>query len=377
MFPEEIIKILSKYQDENSISLNNINNNISKIIDKLYIINQNLAEQIKNLVLDKDTDNNADEIMKDSKILRDYIKSIKLLEVKEITTNNLSMETSEEIFPSLDNEFDEYTHIHICCTDMCTKCKEKLDSTNIYYQRKFNDIIKRESISGFRCPNCGSLYMFDYEMQIFDCDNTNIEIHTRRYNKLCIQDEVFVITDINKCSSKNHDIEDIIGSIPIIDADGNITFTYVDISYCRTCHKYIMLKNTYQEISNFLACQVIDETREKSVRSKLSSFGYDTTGSKLSQLGYNVNCVDKLTEQQRETLLSAILSSKILTKGEIVGNIDRNISSGRSRIGSKKDWSNAVEKWEHDKKFVQSFDIEHSKNDININKIILKYRKNI
>ena len=57
MFPKEIIDILQKYQGDNSEILSSINNHISVIIESLYKVNENLAEQVKNLVLDKDTNN--------------------------------------------------------------------------------------------------------------------------------------------------------------------------------------------------------------------------------------------------------------------------------------------------------------------------------
>ena len=57
MFPKEIVEILQKYQD-NSILLNDINNNVSEIIE-------------------------------DSITLRSYIESIRLLKIQEIRLNDL------------------------------------------------------------------------------------------------------------------------------------------------------------------------------------------------------------------------------------------------------------------------------------------------
>ncbi len=370
MFPESIIEILKKYQNFNGDNILSISKSINDIIIYLNKINENISIQIQSMITNKNIDS-AKELFSDCETLCNFINSIKPL---DITLPEHNIEIAKELTTPI-NDFDEQTHIHICCENICPKCVEKLDPISIYYQRKTNGVINRESVSGFRCPNCGSLYMIDSDFEKFSDDNTNIEIHTKRYNKLNIQDEVYVVTDVNKCSANNHDLEDILGTIPIINKEGKVAFTYVDIIHCKTCHKYIMLKNTYQRINNFLACQVIDETKEQFAKTYNSISNYDTTGSKLSQLGYNVNCVDKLTENQRETLLAAIITSGLLTQGEIIGNIDKNIANGRSRIGSKKDWSNAVEKWEHDKKFVQSFKIEQSDNDINIGKIILKYRK--
>ena len=371
MFSEELVKIMQKYSDKNYQQVNSINGDIQDIINQLSDFRDILTAQLKELLCNNE---NTDELYDDIKLLNKEISAINPL--PSTVFNLMDQEVAEELTPS-SNDFDEYTHIHVCCENICPKCMEKLNPTNIYYQRRINGIISREYVSGFRCPNCGSLYMIDSNIEKLDYSSTNIEIHTKRYNKLSVQDEVYVVTDVNKCSSNNHNLEDILGTVPIIETNGEITFTYIDILHCKTCNKYIMLKNTYQKIAKFLTCQVIDETKEPTNKTNNSvyGYGYDATGSKLSQLGYNVNCVDKLTEKQRETLLAAIISSELLTQGEIIGNIDRNISSGRNRIGSKKDWSKAIEKWEHDKKFVESFNIERSNNDINISKIILKYTK--
>ena len=101
MIPEEIVKILQKYQNENSELLCDINNNILKIIEKLYSVNFSLAEQIKNLLLDKDTNNNAEEIMKDSITLRDYIKSIQYIDVGNESKNIQTNEISDELLPDI------------------------------------------------------------------------------------------------------------------------------------------------------------------------------------------------------------------------------------------------------------------------------------
>lgn len=377
MFPDELIQILQKYKEEMWLShIENLNKNFKQTISLLKGLRNHLADKLYDIYTSDSLDNSADcEILSSeiSLLKQQILNYIKLQEATQ-TYCGFTTEISEELTCQT-VDFDEYTHIHICCENVCPKCIEKLNPISIYYQRKISSVSNRESVSGFRCPVCGSLYMIDSDFEKLDCNNTNIEIHTKRYNKLNIQNEVYVVTDVNKCSVNNHDLDDILGTIPIIDSEGNTTFAYVDIIRCKTCNKYIMLKSTYQNIKDFLACQVIDETREAINKANNSISDYDSTGSKLSQLGYNVNCVDKLTEKQRETLLAAIISSKLLTQGEIIGNIDRNISSGRNRIGTKKDWSNAISKWEHDKKFIQSFDIEHSSDDINICKIILKYRK--
>lgn len=82
MFSNNIIDIIEKYQTNNESTINNINKNIQEIICCLELINENIAEQVRKLLIDKNTNNNAEELLYDSKSLRKYINSIKFLNDK-------------------------------------------------------------------------------------------------------------------------------------------------------------------------------------------------------------------------------------------------------------------------------------------------------
>ena len=136
-----------------------------------------------------------------------------------------------------------------------------------------------------------------------------------------------------------------------------------------------MLKSDYDRINGIPACIIIDETYSKREYSENDFFYGENSGSKLYQHGYNVNCNDNLTVEQRHTILTMQLLSNNITKGEICSILDTNINRGENRKQSKRDWSKAVAKWKSDKEFVMNIDLEKEAKRINIDRLILKFRK--
>lgn len=269
-------------------------------------------------------------------------------------------------------EFTRKVCPYIVNDDLCPFCNVKLISHNIFYQEKNNGVICDKSIKWHKCPNCKKLFALDHDIIDFNSTNTNVEFNTKYYNKVLFHDTI-VIFNINKCSSHNHEIEDLTCELPIIKSNGEVEYTSVPIIYCKTCKRYIMLKSVYDGLNGVPACIIINETRNKNDYTENDFQHGDNGGSKLYQYGYNVNCNDNLTVEQRHTILSMQLLSNNLTKGEICSTLDTNINNGLKRKSSKRDWSNAVSKWKADKEFVQKINLERENEKININKLILKF----
>ena len=155
MFPNEIVEILIKYQNDNNELLSEINDNISTIIENLYSVNQNLAEQIKELILDKDTNNNVEEIMQDSIMLRNYIKSVQLLDIENIVPDETFIEASEELIPPT---FEKKVYPYLVADDICPFCNYKMSRHLVHYQRIVNSQLKNEDVMWNRCPACKRLF---------------------------------------------------------------------------------------------------------------------------------------------------------------------------------------------------------------------------
>lgn len=221
---------------------------------------------------------------------------------------------------------------------------------------------------------CHKKFAIANEIKDFYSYNTDISFNKKYYNKTYHCDAI-VIFNINKCSKHNHKIEDLVCDLPIIDKEGNLKYQTVDIIHCKTCNRFIMLKSIYDNLHGTPVNPIIDDTYGASNLTENDFYYGDKGGSKLRQYGYNVNCNDKLTVEQRQKILLVHLLAKDITQGEIYSILDTNINRGIHRIDSKRDWSNAVEKWKMDKLYVQQLDLETESKKINIDKIILKFRR--
>lgn len=368
MFPEEIIEILQKYQDSNCNPIIKINKNISEIISHLEKINENIASQLHNHLTMKNTDNTK-ELLNDSSTLIEYINSIKMLEISKSETNQgiATEEISEELTPI----FEKKVHPYIVSDDICPFCNVKLTNHTIFYQRNINNKLTNEIVLWDRCPACNKLFALDCEVDDFDFNNTNIIFNSEYCDKTEFNDAI-VVSNINKCSNHNHKIEDVNCELPVIMSNGEIIQKIVPVIHCNTCRKYVMLKSTYNNLNGIPICVIIDETCSGSFTENDFYYG-DGSGSKLNQYGYNVNCVDKLSIEQRHTILKTLLLAKYITKGEIYSILDTNIKRGSNRNESRRNWSKAVEKWQSDKKYVENIDLDEETKKINIDKLILKY----
>lgn len=370
MFPEELTKLLNKHKDSNHIQIENINSNIKDIIKSLKNIRNNLSSELFKI-------NTSDEIVDATEILAD-IKTLKeqisYIETLPIQTENKTTEVSEKL-----SEIPRFTNkviLHSSEDDICLHCNVKFTQHHIRYQRIINNKLCSETKFWYKCPVCNRLFIIDYEIEDFDFSNTNITIKKRAKDKINFADAI-VIFNINKCSKHNHDIEDVKCEIPIIVSTGEVMYGKFPLIHCKTCNKYIMLKSTYDTINGVPACIIVDETNSSSQYTENEFYYGDSSGSKLHQYGYNVNNQDKLTEEQRHTILSLQLLSENITKGEICSILDTNIARGSNRKESKRDWSKAVSKWKADKEYVLNLDLEKESKRVDIDKLVLRFSKNL
>lgn len=372
MLPKEIVDILIKYQKdlEHSVfeinySINEINNATHNIFASLKQVQMSLGYYLNNSVTKNIVHDNENEILNDLKTLRTYINSI---ESFRICKTQQEQEKLSEYIPRTSHT------IYIIQDNICPYCNEKLFPHTIKYQRKKDNILYEESVDWYICKMCHKKFAIANEIKDFYSYNTDISFNKKYYNKTYHCDAI-VIFNINKCSKHNHKIEDLVCDLPIIDKEGNLKYQTVDIIHCKTCNRFIMLKSIYDNLHGTPVNPIIDDTYGASNLTENDFYYGDKGGSKLRQYGYNVNCNDKLTVEQRQKILLVHLLAKDITQGEIYSILDTNINRGIHRIDSKRDWSNAVEKWKMDKLYVQQLDLETESKKINIDKIILKFRR--
>lgn len=365
MFTKELIDILIKYSDENQDNIEQINKSVQQITDSLKKIKSNISKQLWVIT-------NSDDVADDGTNILNDINKLK----RSISEINSSIIVTKQYNIPYDNTdfFYEKLNVYLVPDDICPICGAKLEPYILNYKKIVEHKIKEDYIELYKCPSCNNIFALYYDVEDVDFEQTNILFNTKYLQKLSIYEDIYVFSNISKCSSNNHKIQDISCVLPIVKRDGSIDTVLVDLSYCETCNRYVMLKYTYDNLEGVPICKIIDETRESSNNSE--SY-FDDSESKLRQYGYNVNCIDKLTEEQRHTILAAQLITKNMQRSEIISAISKNITNGEKRIAAnyKKDWSNAVKKWKSDREFVNNFDIEKSYNLININRIVLKYTK--
>lgn len=364
MFPEEIKQILNKYQSYNEGSIQNINKNINIIITEFKIINASIANQLKKLVIDENTNNNAEELLKDSIVLRDYINSIASLEFEKTHKDD-----TQKILEDSMLFFDKRVFPYLVSDDLCPFCNVKLVPHIIYYQRNLNNQLINDEIEWYKCPNCKRLFVLYYDADSFNFEDTNIILNKDKYDEIPLIDiySVVVLSNTLKCSS-NHRSKDLLAKIPVLNESGQITYIKISASYCFNCERFTILKEDFNEIRDVVMCKVIDETFEG------QSYNYDMElGQKQSILynyGYNVQTKKNLSEQQRRIILSSVIEANIMNRRDVINHINTLIERG-SKISS---WKDATQKWKTDRKFVSEYQSDCLP-EVIFNKIILKYRK--
>lgn len=367
MISKELIEILQKYQEENAITISEINNHIKGITSKLKLIKSNLAQQIALLANDDNVDNNIDELVNDSKVLRNYISSIQV-----IPLNKESFEYDQiSLFDKESPEYDQISlfdkiYVYIIDDNICPECGISVIDHEIQYMYK--DISK--SVIWHRYPIYNKLFCFDYELEDFNVKDTNISINYTYYmhRKLTFQDAI-VLSNLISCTYKEHKLSDVTAEVPVFMEDGSIEFKNINISYCQQCNKYIMLKTDFKNFEGVVACKVIDQTTPQN-SSTDDEIEIKQKESILYQYGYNVKTKEGLSGKQRHMILAAVIESNILTRGQICSLLDTLIERG-SKI---KKWELATQKWKQDREYVKNYNIKNLPR-ILLEEIILKYSR--
>lgn len=370
MLPEEIVNILEKYELDNPKAIDDINVSIENIKKSLQEINKYIAEKTHHLMLEENSDsNNEIELTNESIILRKYIKSISFISTQKETHFHNVEETSKKYTVPI---FDNKEKIFLISDNLCPFCDIKLIPHIVHYQRIVKNIVKNENVTWYRCQNCSKRYAIDYDVEDFNFDNTNIKLNRSQYKNVSRLDicSVVVLKNTLRCSS-NHIAEDIIAKIPVLNKDGDVSYERVIASYCKTCKRYTVLKNDFDNIDDIFLCQVIDETQNGIVNDNTeNSFDIEQNKSILAQYGYNVQTKKDISKKQRQIILVSIIEAKILSKRSVIDHLTTLIERG-SKI---ENWKLATSKWIEDREYISSYNIGELP-EIIFDKIILKYTR--
>lgn len=182
-------------------------------------------------------------------------------------------------------------------------------------------------------------------------EKSAIKSNVADYKKIHFDDFV-TTTDSNSCTKNKHDIEEIDAVVFVLRKSGKIIEKMVPASYCRTCKRYYISRWQYENICE-LGTPLWQNISEYGGHHAETHSYYDELNAEsiLHRSGYNVGSEDDLTAEQRHTILTLLVESKLCDKHKIVSHLTWLINS---RQGNKS-MQNAVGKWKEDRNFIDSY----------------------
>ncbi len=366
MFPEEIIQILQKYQTNNIGELKSINNNISEIVNQLKSIRGNLSKELSELVNNDSVNDKEQELLDDTKTLRNYINSISQI----VLNNSQDIEISEEI--STFKEFKD-VKLHLCADNVCPKCGCNMNQTKTSYGQVSlqKHLVSNKKLDSYMCPACHRYFVTKDVINSIRVDKTNIKLLEDYYHEIPSLDinSAIVLSNTLKCSF-NHDTNDIIARIPVLNENGDVYYVETTAAYCSVCNRFTILKDEFDKIGDIVTCKVIDETISYKTGDQTQNDEIENDGSILKYYGYNVQTQKNISEQQRHIILSSVIEAGIMSRRHVVDILQINIK----RKSTRPDCASAIQKWNDDIEFVNTYKTEELPKVI-FDKIILKYKQ--
>ncbi len=370
MINEQIIDILSKYKDENSQEIVNINNAINSIKRELENVQANLSLQAYKELADLNKKDNNMFLQKsqDALYLKEYYQKFDTflipIDIKEEDDNKF--DNNETV--QFSKKPDESLELYLTPDEVCPCCHASMNNVKDYYYNSSEKDYKQISI--FKCDVCDKKYVTFRSIKGIqnNLEHTNIILHMNYHHLLDIYNKIYIQVQktIKSCINKKHQISDITVQIPMIHKNGTVGFEILPATYCNQCQKYIMLKDDFDKIEGIILCEVIDETTNENESS--GDFSSSDKQSELYRHGYNVQAKKGLSETQRHIILLSLINSNKIGKGEICSYLGGLIE----KYQPIPKFSEAVKKWKDDRDFVAKSNSEDIPSYV-ADKIILKF----
>ncbi len=193
----------------------------------------------------------------------------------------------------------------------------------------------------------------------------------KEIRKVCVERKDFVVrTNIFRCISEEHHLEEVLGIINVVQANGNVVEETVTAAYCKECKCYFLMRSEYERVvkKGILMCHMIERDEFMKYGLKYSHLAGESI---LMRNGYNVKATVGLTDIQRQTILANIMDNHILTASQIISFLQMFMAQKNGLLSYK----NAVDKWDADLQFVRLYR-EDSKRKVFISSITkTAYRK--
>ncbi len=184
--------------------------------------------------------------------------------------------------------------------------------------------------------------------------NPTLPADSRPLPARLISPQDFVVrTNLFRCRSRQHHLEEIWGLIQILRPDGSRETEKAAAAYCPECGCFFLLRAEYDRLAQkgVLLCQMV----EKEVfYTRGLPFSHSPGESLLKQHGYTVKASVGLTDAQRQTILAQLMDQRILTSAQILSYLQTFQAQKRGIPACQK----AIAKWEADLRFVRRYQEE-------------------
>lgn len=252
--------------------------------------------------------------------------------------------------------------------------------------RKCNESLEKSMGFGRRCPRCNVYYVdkktyarYKDAYILLNSDfledrlkgtysypkstATSERVNKSSIDSLSITAHDFVVRSyVFKCSNKEHALQDIQATFTIIDRQGNVSKLSVPAGYCPSCDTYYVMDSVFRQIEDkgIPICRTTDlikSTESLSGWHNKSAYRRMASESILKKFGYSVSQERDLPEEQRRNILAAMVDFEVLTKSEIDSYLSFYIKSknGQRNADGTLRYGAAIEKWESDRKWLNSY----------------------
>lgn len=167
---------------------------------------------------------------------------------------------------------------------------------------------------------------------------------------------VYIRKRINSCTINNHNIDECVGNLMLINKIGNLLNKDVVLFFCKNCNKYVMSEIDYENLLRYGKpfCKIINEVVKKNDSRNFSM----NEESELYCYGYNVNQTENLTTDQRRKILTLLIDNNLMSKNKIMNHLSYLINSRRNM----NNFRYAISKWKEDNEFVSKYNKQNLKN---------------
>lgn len=173
---------------------------------------------------------------------------------------------------------------------------------------------------------------------------------------------VSVASNMFYCNSKNHNVEDVMGILEVIDKNCCVKKIGVPIFYCKNCNKHYLFRTDFYwgRKQGILICKLIKEEK------KISVGDFDLRSeSDLKWFGYTVDKNHDYSAEYRQALLQRLIDVNAISKYQVISLLDFFIAFHENNPI----FDDACYKWREDRNFIAFGDLNKKKYTIKIDSI--------